>query len=156
MNSDSERQRRQLLFSYNSRRTSLDNERDHLFLLGRGRGWQFGWIHCVANDYVRNWIIDDGKVNGSSVQQLLNTFRNRGAHHWGDDTDIWAFFVSLPEEYTRSWLTMFPGLLAHMVRWAVQNELRSEPTFSNYMSGSEAFWRHTVCLLIRSWYVLFF
>lgn len=114
---------------------SLEDDHGHLY----ENTWQFGWLHCVSNRFLKTLL--RGKVTNFSVFSLLATIRSRGAHHFEDIDEIQHFFRALPEEYIQAWLVMFPGLISHMVRWVIKNNLHNEVlSFGNFFPGDSAFW----------------
>ena len=111
---------------------SLEYNRHILF----DPNWVNGWLECIPSYTLRFSLRRKLSGNTLSVATLLRGIRNRAAHHYEDDLTIRSFFASLPEEYIQQWLNMFPGLIDHLVSWALRNNLHnSVPSIGRYFES---------------------
>lgn len=108
-------------------KASLEQDTSHLFR----STWQHKWLHRVSSPQVRRFLRQRSE-DFSTVYSIIATLRCRGMYHYEDQDDVRAFFGAFPEKYMQNWLQMFPGLLSHMVRWTLDNELRQTSVFSSY------------------------
>lgn len=113
----------------------LEHFRGHLFSCT----WAYGWSHVITSRQVRLFLDQNG-VTFRTVFSIIATFRNRGAHHYEDQDDVRSFFGALPDQYMWKWLDMFPSLLAHMVRWAIRNELHFDQLETYFENPHHEFW----------------
>ena len=95
-----------------------------------------GWLRCIRNIHLISILENPGFRDGT-VYSLLQTIRNRAAHHYEDIPEVQDFFKALPEEYIAAWLEMFPSLVAHLARWVLRNNLQFDHgSFARYFRSA--------------------
>lgn len=129
--------RRELLIDLRRLQSTMETDRDHLF----NDQWPEKWLHRFSSEQVQRFLRGRPGINFRTVYGLLATLRCRGAHHHEDLPYVRAFFGALPEKYIEKWLQMFPGLVSHMVRWALKNDLHHDESFAFYFEEPDhVFW----------------
>lgn len=126
---------------FNALRNSLNQEHEHLFL----NEWTGGWLARIELFELQLKISNNfNAINiGYNVFSLMTVIRNRAAHHHEDSEDIRIFFSALPEAYIQQWFYMFPGLLPHLVRWVLRENLHKDvPSIREYFSPDSDDWNN--------------
>lgn len=128
--------RQAVAFRLATLKESLERRHGHLFL----DIWPQGWAQRINSNQIYNFL-RASHVNFTTVFAILATFRNRGAHHHEDQDQVRNFFGALPDQYFQKWMEMFPGLLSHLVRWALINDLHIDECLTSYFEQpAHGFW----------------
>lgn len=118
-------------------KNSLEVDHAHLF----SDNWPQQWGNLISSAQVFNFLANQ-RVSFKTVFSIIATFRNRGAHHYEDQDDVRNFFGALPDQYLQKWLEMLPGLINHLVRWVLVNNLHISVQLTSYFEQPlSGFWQ---------------